>query len=510
MILLFLGLVAMTLSFVGNAQAALPEDQPKGPAIFHSLAGGDSILIDTSGLVCTWWRQLWRCGNLYHVINYKDNGDGVISACDYIKTEMTEAYGVPQDPPYVSWKHIERVTATLKLRKLGFSDSMFVEFTGGMDSISRVTEQDPRCTWWHEVWPDWCRYYHLSSWGDNGSGSLDSCDTIDLVEYWHVIDVTEEAGQLWLTMEYLEGSEVQNRILTFSGGIDPDSVVRALADPVCTWWHEEHPDTCNWWHINSWGDAGQRKLGSCDTIDVVKAEHIEWWHVVRVTEVSDSLWLILENPEVPSDTMLIKFSGSGYSDSVDFALDSLVCTWWHEIWPNFCQWWHIKSWHDNGNHYVDSCDTIDMVRVQDVEWWHVLSVTEDAGELRLTIDDIGGVKQIKRFLVFSGGLHPDSVNRALTEPVCTWWHEIHPDTCQWWHINSWIDTPELDSCDTVDFKTWWHVEDIATDIEVITTDEPPEGAIPTTTEWGMIVLAALLVASAVFVYLRRKKVMVSR
>jgi hypothetical protein len=52
----------------------------------------------------------------------------------------------------------------------------------------------------------------------------------------------------------------------------------------------------------------------------------------------------------------------------------------------------------------------------------------------------------------------------------------------------------------------WHVEDIATDIEVIT--KAPE--VPTTTEWGLVVLAALLVASAVFVYLRRKKVMVSR
>lgn len=203
-ILLFVGVLVMTLSFVGNADAAFKDQQPKGPAVFHSLADGNTILTDTTGLVCTWWRQLWECSNLYHIIEYEDNTDGVISTCDYIKVELTEAYGQPVTPPIESWLHIEWVTLTLKLRKIGFSDSMFVEFSGGIDSLNRVVGQNPICTWWHEVWPEECRWWHIGDWGDNGSGSLDICDTLTIVRpeaeppETLVVHVEDIATDIWV------------------------------------------------------------------------------------------------------------------------------------------------------------------------------------------------------------------------------------------------------------------------------------------------------------------------
>jgi hypothetical protein len=206
MVLFVLGLVAMTFLFAGNAHAALPEQQPKGPAVLHSLADGNTILTDTTGLVCTWWRQLWECGNLYHIIEYEDNNDGVISTCDYIKVELTEAYGQQLPDPIESWLHIEWVTLTLKLRKIGFSDSMFVEFSGGIDSLARVVGQNPICTWWHEVWPEECKWWHIEDWKDNTSGSLDICDTLKIVHsgpppetLWvHVEDI---ATDIWVVSQ---------------------------------------------------------------------------------------------------------------------------------------------------------------------------------------------------------------------------------------------------------------------------------------------------------------------
>ena len=330
-ILFFLGLVVLTACFFsGNAGAALPEDQPKGPAILHSLAGGDSVLTDASGLVCTWWRQIWECRNLYHIKEYVDNGDGIISACDYIKVDLTEAYGEPVGP-YESWKHIERVTVTLEL--------------GGT------------------------------------------------------------------------GTAVETLFVEFSGGIHPDSLSRIRFAPVSTWWHEVYPEECVWWHIAEWQDNGDGELDSCDYIVI---ERIEVYHVVSV--------------QVGPVDLSLKLEGQGG--------------------------------------YVDS------MRV-----------------------------------VFSGGLDPDSVERALTSPEGTWWHEIWPEFCNWWLLESWTDNGslELDSCDYIVIKTTevWHVEDVATDIEVVTSDPPPEGAIPTMTEWGLVILAILIAGSAVFLWLRRRRVAVS-
>ena len=203
MILLFVGVLVITLSFVGNADAAFKDQQPKGPAVFHSLADGSTILTDTTGLVCTWWRQLWECGNLYHIIDYQDNTDGVISTCDYIKVELTEAYGQPVVPPIESWLHIEWVTVTLKLRSQTIpEDTMFVELSGGINSFF-MPETNPVCTWWHEVWHQESKWWHIDDWVDNGDGILSICDTITITHPGEppetlVVHVEDIATDIWV------------------------------------------------------------------------------------------------------------------------------------------------------------------------------------------------------------------------------------------------------------------------------------------------------------------------
>ena len=51
------------------------------------------------------------------------------------------------------------------------------------------------------------------------------------------------------------------------------------------------------------------------------------------------------------------------------------------------------------------------------------------------------------------------------------------------------------------------MKDVAIDIEVHSIDPPDK--IPSVTSWGLVILVVLLLASAVFIFLRRKKVMVS-
>ena len=54
--------------------------------------------------------------------------------------------------------------------------------------------EDPVCEIWHEVWPQWCREFHIHSWIDgNNNGKLDECDYVDVIEvagyppvYYHI------------------------------------------------------------------------------------------------------------------------------------------------------------------------------------------------------------------------------------------------------------------------------------------------------------------------------------
>jgi hypothetical protein len=205
-------------------------------------------------------------------------------------------------------------------------------------------------------------------------------------------------------------------------------------------------------------------------------------------------------------TMYVEYGG-GY-DSLLYPISNPLSTWWHETWPKYCQWWHVNSWHDNGNLFLNSCDTIDIAKAEDVEWWHVQAQPFVAGLCSLILDQ----GAFRKYLVASGPPNPDSCAWKITHPICTWWREVVPpaDTI-WWHIGSWIDSGlphnELSVCDTIDIVRaenleWWHVEDVAIDIQVLSGPVPRT---PTMTQWGVVVLAALIVISAVYIMLRRRR-----
>ncbi len=154
--------------------------------------------------VSTYWHELYPdyC-NKYHVIDWRDNGDEVLSPCDCIKLENIKNEERPR------WYHVDNVTITLlalriptptpiptlipiptpiPISKVSSTDttaltavmrSMYIEFTGGYDEIDEVLKK-PVCTYWHEVYPNFCVSYHLRDWKDNGDGYLSAGDFISL------------------------------------------------------------------------------------------------------------------------------------------------------------------------------------------------------------------------------------------------------------------------------------------------------------------------------------------
>jgi hypothetical protein len=107
---------------------------------------------------------------------------------------------------------------------------------------------------------------------------------------------------------------------------------------------------------------------------------------------------------------------------------------------------------------------------------------------------------------FTGGNILDSLNWVRNNPVSTSWWEVRPDMNNYYNIDAINPGPPLQTCRNITLSgVVWHVEDVGTDIWVETLEVFPCPGTPTMTQWGIIILVGLIVASGVFVMLRRRK-----
>ena len=128
---------------------------------------------------------------------------------------------------------------------------------------------NPVCTQWHELYPDYCRRYHLESWNDtNHNGKLDPSDFIDLWDqdrqekaypyWWHVDNVT-------ITLE-LTNSRGEKVYLEFEGLYDDFLNLAMCTNYVGTQWHEVYPVYSNQYNLTKWIDNCDNVLSACDQI----------------------------------------------------------------------------------------------------------------------------------------------------------------------------------------------------------------------------------------------------
>jgi hypothetical protein len=178
---------------------------PRPPPHFRYLHAEDG-LIDLAYPVGTQWHELYPlfCRE-YHLGSWEDNGDGILSPCDQI-----DMYEKPDGE--VRWYHVDEVTITLFVTPVEIDNNwnhdtipppqgnkvpqqpMYIELEGGYDPAVLTA---PNSTQWHEIYPVFCREYHLLDWKDNApEQGLDFCDYILLenkcsgeVTEWHVEEV---------------------------------------------------------------------------------------------------------------------------------------------------------------------------------------------------------------------------------------------------------------------------------------------------------------------------------
>jgi hypothetical protein len=191
-----------------------------------------------------------------------------------------------------------------------------------------------------------------------------------------------------------------------------------------------------------------------------------------------------------------------------------VNTQWHALKPGFCTMYSVQNWRDNGDGKLSVCDYIKVQNVATAEtsWYHVDAITVTL-ELNPT-----------KYIDYTGpGQFPPKgfADSTIYQPLGTRWFEPYPNWNYVWAVQRWVDnaigTPDgyLSVCDTLDLKRIWpqpsvvetyHVAAIRTDLVLKRAATWP---IPTATQWGLIILVTLLVASAAYIMLRRKKAVVS-
>jgi hypothetical protein len=126
-----------------------------------------------------------------------------------------------------------------------------------------------------------------------------------------------------------------------------------LQNPVSTYWSGLCPNETYGirYHIEKWLDNCNDRLDRCDYIYLERLDTLlkEWYHVENVT-----VTLFVEKKPYFNESMYIEYEG----DIQDFTWQNPVCTQWKEVYPHWCNSYHLKEWHDNGNGYLDYCDQI--------------------------------------------------------------------------------------------------------------------------------------------------------
>ena len=153
---------------------------------------------------------------------------------------------------------------------------IYLHCEGGLFNLT-----EPVDTQWHELWPFFCKQYHLSSWNDtSGDGVLSYCDRIDMYEKpdgevrpYHVENVT-----ITLFVTPMERGEPM--YIELEGGFNAS----VLTAPWGTQWHEIYPVFCAEYELRRWEDNRSGVLDFCDYIWLLhkQTEVMTEWHVEEV------------------------------------------------------------------------------------------------------------------------------------------------------------------------------------------------------------------------------------
>ena len=406
-----------------------------------SDALGEEIYVEYKGPyepfiqpVCTFWTEVWPVyggvtGFPYHIIDWGDNGNGYLDFCDFV---MFEAW------PGIWW-HVQDYAT---------------------DIILRWKMMDPIGSWWHELYPEYSKWYNLTSWEDTG-------EPFEVPSPGDQIDMTEEESEteIWYHIDRITIT------INVTSDIDPtrwmmlelktqyfEEMFYYLKHPIDSLWHEVYPDYSNVYSLTVW-DPIDPFFDNCN----------------GVLDPCDYIVLLNMTSPFPVEEMY-HIVDMSYDIILNEKITNPVCTDWHELYPECCvNDYHIDDWEDNGDKLLSPCDNITMTLIAGVstDFYHVEEVTLT---LNLTVMDamIGPFLPGDRIYVeFLGGY--EWMYYAKIDPLFTDWEVVCPAdyfemplTIEYWEddcngILSYCDNIELLG---IEVDIWCHIDEVALDMVV--------------------------------------------
>jgi len=143
----------------------------------HYLSAQPPVLIDLANPVTTNWHEEYPdWSKTWHLTSWSDeNPDGVLGYSDQI--DMTNETG------WVYWFHVEEVTITIHWTLKEGEGGPLTEDIGAAEP--EVPTHDPPSgspvgSFWHMIYPDYCRTIEITSWEDSDtSGDFSPSDQFD-------------------------------------------------------------------------------------------------------------------------------------------------------------------------------------------------------------------------------------------------------------------------------------------------------------------------------------------
>ena len=362
--------------------------------------------------------------------------------------------------------------------QLSFTDA--ISFDGGFswwhvediatDLILRWKMMDPIGTGWHELYPDYCNQYEITSWDSYPDPYCDRISNKDLIDMWDfttqqtrwyfvdrvtiTINVTSEQTQDWMMLE----------LKTYYF----EEMYYWIKHPVGSMWHAVYPEDvyCTVYELTYW-DLMDQAWDNCNGV-LDPCDHV-----------------ILTNQDSGLDE-LYHITDMAYDIILNEYITDPIGTAWHELHPD-CSLaqYDVIDFEDNGDLWLSPSDNITLADPTGfAEEYHVDNVTLT---LNVTVlDPFGGapftVGELLYFEHLEGLEEPwnytwPRLYHPKIEPLDTDWQIVCPIDYfgNIYTISDWFDNCNgvIDYCDTLILYgpagegVVVHVEEIAVDIKVM-------------------------------------------
>jgi hypothetical protein len=292
----------------------------------------------------TQWRELWPKTNHFWDVAYWDDRDSDtrLSVGDSLYWIHTIAAGLIAEA-------VQLVTPTIAIIRPGYpNDTIFMEMLEPPVPFSGTISR-PVGTIWQEAYPNAMvqnQIVHQSTYNNN----LSVGDEI----WWQILTGPESLQVRWGNIVEIKTDIIIKPLIVPGDEYDYSSFLPIQGNPIGSNWYEFRPEWLLNWDLEEWFDNGDGYLSLGDTVKAVESGNPD-----------NEIWKLIDftNPviELQSAVQGGSYLGLNGTNPMIDPINNIVGTYWTYLESGNTVRMICNDWADNGNGYLDSCDYIYMM-----------------------------------------------------------------------------------------------------------------------------------------------------